>query len=309
MHIGIANLTKVYKRGGAPALDRVDLDIRHGTFGLLGPNGAGKTTLIKILATQMAPTSGQVTVDGLDLQSHRSEVRRRLGYLPQHFGAYPQLSAWEFLDYAARLSGIHASANRRERVAEALRGVGLYDERHRRAGTFSGGMVRRLGIAQAILGDPAFLIVDEPTVGLDPEERIRFRRILGRLSRDRAILISTHIVGDVSSTCEDLAVLNEGRVVFHGQPERLTQVAQGKVWGLRTDDAGFESISRTFHVVSVAVDGSKMSLRIVGDGAPPPGAEPLTPGLEDAYVHFMHLTGTEVAPAEALEDAGGSDAR
>jgi ABC-2 type transport system ATP-binding protein len=304
MYIRIDALTKIYGRETTPALDRVSLDIRHGTFGLLGPNGAGKTTLIKILATQMAPTSGEVSIDGMDLQVNRSEVRRRLGYLPQHFGAYPQLSAWEFLDYAARLAGIHSRQNRKERVDEALHGVGLHDDRHRGSGTFSGGMMRRLGIAQAILGEPTFLIVDEPTVGLDPEERIRFRRILGRLSRDRAILISTHIVGDISSTCEDLAVLNSGRIVYHGPPERLTQTAEGKVWGLQTDDRGFEEISRSFQVVNIAVDGTRMSLRIVGDSAPPPGAVPVAPGLEDAYVYFMHQAGAEIAPPDStpLED-------
>jgi ABC-2 type transport system ATP-binding protein len=304
MHIRVEALTKIYGRSTVPALDRVDLDIRHGTFGLLGPNGAGKTTLIKILATQMAPTSGEVSIDGMDLQRNRSEVRRCLGYLPQHFGAYPQLTAWEFLDYAGRLAGIHARQDRRVRVDEALHGVGLHDDRHRRAGTFSGGMMRRLGIAQAILGEPSFLIVDEPTVGLDPEERIRFRSILGRLSRDRAILISTHIVGDISSTCEDLAVLRAGQVAYHGPPERLTQTADGKVWGVRTDDAGFEAISRSFQVVTVAVDGAEMSLRIVGDGAPPSGAEPIAPGLEDAYVYFMHQAGTEIAPPDTPPTEG-----
>ena len=276
----------------------MDLEIGQGTFGLLGPNGAGKTTLIRILATQMAATSGTVTVDGLDLQAQRSEVRRRLGYLPQHFGAYPQLTAWEFLSYSGILAGLHSRECRRGRVQEALNSVGLYDDRHRRSGTFSGGMMRRLGIAQAILGDPEFLIVDEPTVGLDPEERIRFRRILGRLSSDRAILISTHIVGDISSTCEDLAVLNSGRVVFRGVPEQLIRNAEGMVWSLRTDDAGFEAAARRFQVVTVAVDGSEMSLRIVGEDDPPAGASSVPPTLEDAYVHFMHHEGAEITPPE-----------
>ncbi|MDP6778955.1 MAG: ABC transporter ATP-binding protein, partial [Candidatus Latescibacteria bacterium] len=216
MRIEISNVTKVYRRGLAPALSDLSLEIRHGTFGLLGPNGAGKTTLIKILSTQMTPTEGRVRIDDWDLQQHRVEVRRRLGYLPQHFGAYPQLTASEFMDYRARLGGLHNAGVRKKRVAQALQDVGLYDVRHQRTGTFSGGMMRRLGIAQAILTDPEFLIVDEPTVGLDPEERIRFRGILGRLSRDRAILISTHIVGDISSTCEEIAVLNGGRLLFHG---------------------------------------------------------------------------------------------
>ena len=298
MNISIQNLTKVYKKGSPPALNGVDLEIRHGTFGLLGPNGAGKTTLIKILSTQMAPTSGQVTVDGMDLQSRRSAVRARLGYLPQHFGAYPQLTAWEFLDYAGSLAGIRRSADRRDRAERALESVGLYEDRHRRAGTFSGGMMRRLGIAQAILGEPEFLVVDEPTVGLDPEERIRFRRILGRLSIDRAIVISTHIVGDISSTCEDLAILSRGEIVFHGPPQDLVGLAEDKVWTLRVDDSGFETVSAEFHVVTVAVDGDMMDLRVVGDGIPPGEPAPAAPNLEDAYVYFMYAVASGEAPAD-----------
>ena len=297
MQISIEGLTKAYRRGLPPALDNVDLEIRHGTFGLLGPNGAGKTTMIKILSTQMTPTAGRVSIDGLDLQKNRSGVRRRLGYLPQHFGAYPQLTAWEFLDYMARLSGMHQGKGRRERVDEALQDVGLFETRDRRTGTFSGGMMRRLGIAQAILAQPDFLIVDEPTVGLDPEERIRFRGILGRLSRDRAILISTHIVGDISSTCEDMAVLRSGQIVFHGPSEDMVQMAEGKTWRLEVDDVGFEEASRQFFVVTLAVDGDRMDLRIVGDGTPPAGAVPVPPNLEDAYVYFMR----EENPDEVTE--------
>ena len=287
MRISATGLTKVYPKGTVPALNNVDLEIGRGTFGLLGPNGAGKTTLIKVLSTQMAPTAGQVRIGAWDLQRNRSEVRRRLGYLPQHFGAYPQLTAWEFLDYMDRLAAGRRRFGRRARVRRALENVGLFDARDRRTGTFSGGMMRRLGIAQAIVGDPEILIVDEPTVGLDPEERIRFRGILARLSRDRTILISTHIVGDVSSTCDDLAVLNEGRIVYRGSPDALVARADDKTWRVRADDSEFETISRRFLVVTVAVDGGRMDLRFVGDGHPPAHAEPVPPNLEDAYVYFM----------------------
>ena len=287
MLIMAAGLTKFYPKGTVPALDSVDLEIGQGTFGLLGPNGAGKTTLIKILSTQMAPTTGQVRIGAWDLQRNRSEVRRRLGYLPQHFGAYPQLTAWEFLDYMDRLAAGRRRSGRKARVRDALENVGLYDVRNHRTGTYSGGMMRRLGIAQAIVGDPEILVVDEPTVGLDPEERIRFRGILARLSRDRVILISTHIVGDISSTCDDLAVLNAGRIVYRGSPAALVARANGKTWRVQADDAGFEAISKRFLVVTVAVDGGRMDLRIVGDGQPPANAEPVSPNLEDAYVHFM----------------------
>lgn len=291
MHIRIGNLTHVYPGADVPALDGLDLEIRHGTFGLLGPNGAGKTTLIRILSTQMRPTSGGVTIDGLDIDADRAEVRRRLGYLPQRFGAYPQLTAWEFLDYMARLAGIHQGADREERVRRALEDVGLYDVRRQRAGTFSGGMTRRLGIAQAILADPDFLIVDEPTVGLDPEERIRFRSVLGRLSRDRAIMISTHIVGDISSTCEDLALLDHGKLLYHGGPEELVRRAEGHTWQLHVDDAGFADVSRRYHVVTVAPAGDGLSVRVVGEEPPAREAGAVPPSLEDAYVWFMAAEG------------------
>ncbi len=295
MRISATGLTKIYPKGTVPALDRVDLEIGRGTFGILGPNGAGKTTLIKILSTQMEPTAGQARIGAWDLQRNRSEVRRRLGYLPQHFGAYPQLTAWEFLDYMDRLADGRRRGGKRERVRDALESVGLYGARNRRTGTFSGGMMRRLGIAQAIVGNPEILIVDEPTVGLDPEERIRFRRILARLSRDRTILISTHIVGDVSSTCDDLAVLDAGRVVYRGSPATLVTRAKGKTWRVQADDAGFETLSKRFLVVTVAVDGDLLDLRIVGDGDPPANAEPVPPNLEDAYVYFMGMENMERA--------------
>lgn len=287
MVIRISNLTKIYRRGDQPALDNVVLTIPHGTFGLLGPNGAGKTTLIKILSTQMEPSSGQVMMDDLDLVKDRTEIRRRLGYLPQHFGTYPQLTAWEFLDYMAILGGIHKRKMRFARVEEALNDVGLLEARNRRSGTFSGGMMRRLGIAQAILANPEFLIVDEPTVGLDPEERIRFRGILARLSSNRAILISTHIVGDISSTCQDVAVLRTGQLVFRGSPADLISKADGKTWEVKVDDSGFEEMSRLFRVVTVNVAGDEISLRMVGDADPPREAKAIAPNLEDAYVYFM----------------------
>ena len=287
MDIQISSLSKTYQKGARPALDNLSLRISTGTFGLLGPNGAGKTTLIKILSTQMEPTAGEVTIDGLHIGAGRGEVRQRLGYLPQHFGAYPDLTAFEFLDYMARLAHIRPGNHRKQVVEEALEAVAMTKVRDKYTGTFSGGMKRRLGIAQAILAEPEFLIVDEPTVGLDPEERIRFRKILGRLSRNRAILISTHIVGDISSTCEDIAVLNFGRLLFHGPPEELVRHAENKTWTLHVDDAGFAKVQKDWHVVTVTPVGDDLTVRIVGDGAPPTGAEPEPPNLEDAYIYFM----------------------
>lgn len=287
MHVRISGLTKIYRKGDSPALEGLNLEISHGTFGILGPNGAGKTTLIKILSTQILPTFGTITIDGLDLQNDRAMVRKHLGYLPQHFGAYPQLSAHEFLDYMGRLAGFHQGKKRLDRISKTLSDVGLYDSRNQRTRTFSGGMMRRLGIAQAILTEPKFLIVDEPTVGLDPEERIRFRSILGRLSKDRTIIISTHIVGDISSTCENLAVLDSGRIIYQGSPENLVQKAKGKTWKIKVSDSEFESITKQFDLVNIVTNGDCMDLRIVGDTLPPTDAEEITPNLEDAYVYFM----------------------
>ena len=207
-------------------------------------------------------------MDTMDLSQNRTEIRQCLGYLPQHFGTYPKLSAWEFLDYMAIISGIHTIKARQERVSQALNDVGLFEVRNRESGTFSGGMMRRVGIAQAILSDPEFLIVDEPTVGLDPEERIRFRGILGRLGRDRAILISTHIVGDISSVCEDVAILSSGELRFRGSPADLIARAQGKTWQVEADDAQFEMLSRIFRIVTVNTEDGLMRLRLVGDAQP-----------------------------------------
>lgn len=287
MIITIENLTQIYPKSDRASLKDVTFDIPPGTFGLLGPNGAGKTTLIKILSTQMEATSGSVKMGLLDLNRNRTEIRQKLGYLPQHFGTYPKLSAFEFLDYMAILAGMHNKRQRRERVEKSLDDVGLLDARNRESGTFSGGMMRRLGIAQAILPDPEFLIVDEPTVGLDPEERIRFRSILARMSRDRAILISTHIVGDISSICDDVAILKLGELVFRGSPSELISQAEGKTWEIEADDAEFEKLSNVFQIVTVNIESGLLRIRMVGDASAPDHAKAVSPNLEDAYVYFM----------------------
>ncbi|MFH1567436.1 MAG: ATP-binding cassette domain-containing protein, partial [Gemmatimonadota bacterium] len=205
MRIEIRQLTKRYP-GGKYALREVDLDIGNGMFGLLGPNGAGKTTLIRILVTLLRPTSGRVTIDGLDLGRERARIRRMVGYLPQEFSRFPRLTAWEFLDYGAALAGLRRRSQRQARVEALLQQVGLYEVRDRQCSRLSGGMKRRLGIAQTLVADPAIMIVDEPTVGLDPQERLRFRNLLADLARGEIIIVlSTHIVGDISSTCSHLA--------------------------------------------------------------------------------------------------------
>jgi len=229
VQIEIKNLNKTYP-GGFKALDDISLTITNGMFGLLGPNGAGKSTLMRILVTLMQPSSGQVFVDGMELSSHRKEIRKMVGYLPQDFRFFAKLKSWEFLDYAARLAGMNSRKERLERVDEMLESVGLLEFRERMANKLSGGMKRRLGIAQALIARPSIIIVDEPTTGLDPEERIRFRNLLSDLGHsDTIIILSTHIVGDISSTCNQMALLNEGALIYQGTPDKLVAGARGHV--------------------------------------------------------------------------------
>lgn len=221
MNIEITGLSKVYPNGHA-ALKDVTLRIGSGMFGLLGPNGAGKSSFMRILVTLQKATSGTILMDGMDINEHRHKIRGQIGYLPQDFTFFSKLKTWEFLDYAAQLATSLKKKERLMRVDELLDHVGLLDVRERMANKLSGGMKRRLGIAQALIGEPRLLVIDEPTTGLDPEERIRFRNILSDLSqKDVTIILSTHIVGDISSTCHNMAMLNKGEVAFKGSPESM----------------------------------------------------------------------------------------
>jgi ABC-2 type transport system ATP-binding protein len=286
MTITIRDLTKTYK-GGVTALSGVNVEIPAGMFGLLGPNGAGKSTMIKILATLLEPSSGEVIIDGLDVSKDRRKIRSRLGYLPQEFGVYPKMKAREFLDFTARLGGI-PKGDREKRVDELLEKVGLADAARRKVKALSGGMLRRLGIAQALISDPKLLIVDEPTVGLDPEERIRFRGLLQDIGKDIVIILSTHIVGDISSTCENLVILDKGKVRYRGSPPDLTDMAEGKAWETVAEEKDLPAIKERFSVISTAPRGDRLHLRLVGEGSAN-GLElkPVTPNLEDAYINFM----------------------
>ena len=284
MDVTIEGLTKVYG-GRVRALDGVDLDVPTGMYGLLGPNGAGKTTLMRILAGILRPTSGAVIAGGHDAttEAGRTAVKRMLGYLPQDLGLYPDLKAWEFLDYIGILKGLEDKKARRRRVEELLEVVALGDVANRKLKGFSGGMKRRVGIAQALLNDPRLLIVDEPTAGLDPEERIRFRNLLSDLAGDRTVLLSTHIVEDVAQTCRNLAVLAGGRVLFRGTTTGLIERARGKVWTAETDGprpGGDLTVVSTLHL------GDSVRYRVVGEEAGP-GATASDPGLEDGYVSLM----------------------
>ena len=229
--ISIKSLTKTYKSKGRSiqALNGIDLEIDRGMFGLLGPNGAGKTTLMRILAGIVNPSGGRVSVAGNDLgfENGKQAVKAMLGYLPQELGMYPEMSAFQFVDYMAILKGMDDAKERRHKTEQVLDMVGLASEARRKVKGFSGGMKRRVGIAQALVNDPKLLIVDEPTAGLDPEERIRFRNLLVNLAADRAVILSTHIVEDIGQTCRDMAVLSKGQVIFRGSPTDLTHAAEG----------------------------------------------------------------------------------
>jgi ABC-type multidrug transport system ATPase subunit len=299
MQIRIQDLSKTYP-GGVHALQDVNLEISTGMFGLLGPNGAGKTTLMKILATLETPSAGEVYINGSNLHTHRQRIRSSLGYLPQFFGVYPQLTGAEFLAYVGKLNGV-VSRDLQKRVHETLANVGLLEARDRKVKTYSGGMMRRLGIAQALIGDPRFLIVDEPTTGLDPEERIRFRNLLTEISRDKIIILSTHIVGDISSTCEDLAVLSHGELVFRGRPETLITQAKNKVWQVLCDEADFPQIASRMQVISTIPKQPNLLLRVVGEPLNGFDMQSAAPNLEDAYMHFM-----QAVVGEKVEEENGS---
>jgi len=270
----------------------VNLVIENGLFGLLGPNGAGKTTLMRILVTLLDPTAGNVTIDGMDLQKSRKDIRKLIGYLPQDFSIFSKLKTWEFLDYIAALGGIKKRSVRLDRVDALLESVGLFNARDRMAGKLSGGMKRRLGIAQTLITDPRIMIVDEPTVGLDPEERLRFRSIITDLSqRDMIIILSTHIVGDISSTCRDMALLNHGRLVFSGPPQNFIAQARGKVFVISASHFELEELKEKYPVISNIPSAQGYEVRFVGDENTVPGATVVDPNLEDAYLSFMESQG------------------
>jgi ABC-2 type transport system ATP-binding protein len=285
MNIAVQHMNKVY-RGGVQALNNVDLTIPNGMFGLLGPNGAGKTTLMRILAGILRPTNGIIRVGEYDgnTEKGRTAIKRRLGYLPQDLGMYPDLSAREFLDYVGILKGMNERKVRLRRVDELLEVVALNHVANRKIKTFSGGMKRRVGIAQALINDPSLLIVDEPTAGLDPEERIRFRNLLSDLGGNRTVLLSTHIVEDIAQTCRELAVMRSGNVVFQGTIEQMMQETQGKVWSITTNGTKPEG---NFTVVSTLNTGNSMHYRVVGELSLRAGATPVEPSLEDGYVWLM----------------------
>ena len=287
MSISIKGLNMIYP-GGNHALRDVDMEIPTGMFGLLGPNGAGKSTLMRILVALMKPTSGEVNIFGYDLRRHRKEIRSILGYLPQDFRFFAKYKTYEFLDYAARLSGMTNARKRKQAVDAMLETVGLFDVRERYANKLSGGMKRRLGIAQALIHNPKVIIVDEPTTGLDPEERIRFRNLLGEFSKNEVtIILSTHIVGDISSTCNCMALMEHGQVAFYGSPGQMLAQAEGKVWRIRVNGDELYEIDKRYPIISTIPSGSGWEVQLVADTIEGFAAEPYPPNLEHAYVYYM----------------------
>jgi len=282
MEVRAENLSKVY--GQIQALKQVSFSVGEGITALLGPNGAGKTTLLSILATLIEPTSGQVRIGEYDVCRQRREVRRILGFLPQEFGLYDRLTAYEFLDYMCVLKGIR---NRRQWVQWALEQVGLERYARRRIGTFSGGMRQRLGIAQALLNTPPVLIVDEPTSGLDPAERNRFRQLLTRLAVNRTVILSTHLVEDVSLVAERVIVLHRGQIRFNGLVNELKRVAQGKVWCAHLSSGDLGKVQQRYTVTHLEHRDDMFVVRFLSESVPDSPAGTVTPTLEDSYLWLV----------------------
>ena len=288
-------------------LREFSLTVGPGVLGLLGPNGAGKSTLMRIIATVTRPTTGRVTWEGVDLARDPDAVRRVLGYLPQDFGVYPNLTALEFLEYLAAAKGLDARAAR-ARIAALLELVNLTQDARRPLGGYSGGMRQRVGIAQALLNDPRLLIVDEPTAGLDPEERVRFRNLLSELSGERIVILSTHIVSDVEAVATHIALIEQGRLVVHDAPEALLRAAAGRAWEWVIPSGELAAVKAAHRVSGTLRRGDGVHVRIVGERAPGPGAQPVEATLEDAYLWHIgaHRATAAAAAAGAAPAAAAS---
>ena len=296
----LLDVVKAY-RGGARGVDRVTLRLGPGLVGLLGPNGAGKSSLMRMAATVTRPTSGQVLFDGTDAVARPDALRRNLGYLPQDFGVYPHLSAREFLSYLAAVKGLPARTAR-TRIGELLELVDLAGAGRRPLGRYSGGMLRRVGIAQALLSDPRVLIVDEPTAGLDPEQRVLFRNLLADLAGDRVVLLSTHIVSDVESVASDIAIMAHGRIAARGTPQEILHEAEGQVWEMTVPQDALAPLRERHQISRMIRTGTGVRVRLLAPAAPDASAIPVPPDLEDAYLAIVHRspgTDTDLGAAAA----------
>ncbi|MCF3142466.1 ABC transporter ATP-binding protein [Streptomyces platensis] len=278
----LMDITKVYK-GGKRAVDGLSMTLGHGMVGLLGPNGAGKSSLMRIISTVTRPTSGTLRYEGTDLTADPDAIRRHLGYLPQDFGVYPHLTSREFLAYLAAAKGLSARSAK-ARIEELLELVNLTEAVKRPLGAYSGGMLRRVGIAQALLGDPRVIVVDEPTAGLDPEERVRFRNLLSDLSADRVVMLSTHIVSDVESVASDIAVMAGGRLLRRGAPEELMGDLEGRIWEILVDPSAVSAVQSHYVVSRMIRTSAGVRLRVLSAQPPVGDATQVAPDLEDAYL-------------------------
>ena len=279
----IQKLTHVYANG-TKALDDVSLTVPTGMFGLLGPNGAGKSTLMRSIATLQTPTSGSIDFDGIDVIKEPEKLRRTLGYLPQDFGVYPRVSAYDMLDHMAVLKGIASGKDRKDTVETLLNQTNLWSVRKKALAGFSGGMRQRFGIAQALIGNPKLIIVDEPTAGLDPEERNRFLNLLAEIADNVVIILSTHIVEDVSDLCPRMAVLAGGKIQLEGAPAALMEAMNGRVWRKVIDKAALDDHRARYNVISTRLFAGNTVIHILSDTAPGDGFQPAPGGLEDVYM-------------------------
>jgi ABC-2 type transport system ATP-binding protein len=282
----IRAITKTYPNG-VQALRGITLTVGRGLFGLLGPNGAGKSSLMRTLATLQAPDAGTITFDGASVLDDPAAHRRRLGYLPQDFGVYPGVSAAELLDHLALLKGLTDRRARRAQVEALLAQTNLWEHRRRAVSGFSGGMRQRFGIAQALLGDPRLVIVDEPTAGLDPEERNRFHNLLSEIGEQVVVILSTHIVEDVRQLCPRMAILADGRVLREGAPDDLVGELRGRVWGKAVPKHAVAAHRASLHVLSAQLHAGRTRLRVLADAAPDAEFEPVEPDLEDVYFRAL----------------------
>jgi ABC-2 type transport system ATP-binding protein len=285
--LNIQNLSHIYANG-TRALEAVNLNIPAGMFGLLGPNGAGKSSLMRCLATLQVPSEGSIQFAEVDVLKQPAALRAQLGYLPQDFGVYPRVSAADMLDHLAVLKGVAARGERRDTVDALLRQVNLWDVRKKALAGFSGGMRQRFGIAQALIGNPRLIIVDEPTAGLDPEERNRFNNLLSEIGENVVVILSTHIVDDVTDLCPRMAILVGGRIVQSGTPNELIKALQGRIWQASIDKVDLERAREQHPVIATRLRGGRTVIRVRADLNPGPGFTPVEAGLEDVYFSTLH---------------------
>lgn len=284
--LSISNLSHIYPNG-THALNGITLDIAPGMFGLLGPNGAGKSSLMRCLATLQTPTSGSIKFDGIDVIAEPTRLRAQLGYLPQDFGVYPRVSAYDLLEHLAVLKGVTRAADREETVVSLLKQVNLWEVRSKAVSGFSGGMRQRFGIAQALIGNPRLIIVDEPTAGLDPEERHRFNTLLAAIGRDVVVILSTHLVEDVSDLCSALAIQVNGRIVRSGSPESMLDELRGRIWRGSVSPERLDEFRGSMNVIASRLRAGRPVVHVVADACPGPGFALDEPDLEDAYFATM----------------------